>query len=528
MKSPHVQRKWRPSLGLIVSAVFLTVLALPLAVTAMFRLFDNELVRQTERELIAQSAVIASITALEIEGRIAQDYPLGKERPDMTDARYNPTLARLDLTKDRLLPPRPDGRAQDQAVNAAVVEMGKRISRITLLTPPKRHSRDFGWLIRPEGCLRGAAKSASPWRMSRRVAEALEGRAQSVVRERSKEGPDPSLTSISRASNIRVFTALPVIVDDRVAAVVYASRTPQSLTKYIYNERSGLLLAAVTALLAAGVIGFVFLRTVNGPMHMLLKRTKALGDGDRNALAPLPRYGTRELAQLSEGIFTTAKQLFDRSDFVSTFAAHASHELKSPLTAIQGAAELMRDSEDRMPAEERNKFLNNIISDTDRLTRTVTQLREFARADNPQLGSSTTFDAVIAKLLETQQTVPLDCSGDMDVTFAMSTDNAAIVLSHLIFNAMRHGASMVTITVQRVGDKLTARVSDNGWGIPENIRDKIFDPFYTTERNAGGTGMGLAIVRTMLEAHGGSIDLIASQHGASFMIQVPRQRIGSR
>ena len=76
------------------------------AVTAMFRLFDNELVRQTERELIAQSAVIASITALEIEGRIAQGYPLGKEKPEMTDARYNPTLARLDLTKDRLLPPR--------------------------------------------------------------------------------------------------------------------------------------------------------------------------------------------------------------------------------------------------------------------------------------------------------------------------------------------------------------------------------------------------------------------------------------
>lgn len=521
MNNTHVRRKWRPSLGLIVTAVFLTVLALPVAVTGMFRLFDNELVRRTERELIAQSAVIASISALEIESRISRGYPLGSKQAEHDKAVYNPSLERLDLTKVRLLPPRPDGVTSSDSIHPAVADMGDRLSRVADLTREKT-SADFRIVDATGRVFAGSGEIGHSLAHVGEVAEALGGRAKSVVRAKTKEVPDSLLSLINRSANIRVFTAMPVIVEGRVAAVVYASRAPQSLAMYINREWSALLPAALTALLAAGVIGFVFLRTVNRPMRTLLKRTKALGHGDRSALAPLPHYGTRELAQLSEGIFTTAKRLFDRSDFISTFAAHASHELKSPLTSIHGAAELMRDSDDSMPVAERQKFLNNIITDTDRLTNTVTQLREFARADNPQLGSSTTLDAAVKKLLETGQAVALECSGDHDVPFAMSTDNAAIVLSHLTHNAARQGATKVVITAQKVRGMLTARVTDNGPGIAENIRSKIFEPFYTTNRQCGGTGMGLAIVRTMLEAHGGSISLASSLNGAEFIIQLPR------
>ncbi|MCP4314766.1 MAG: HAMP domain-containing histidine kinase [Hyphomicrobiales bacterium] len=526
MNSYHVRRKWRPSLGMIVFAVFLTVLALPLAVTAIFRLFDNELVRQTERELLAQSAVIASVCAVEIEAWLASGYPLGKAQPKKSDARYNPTLAKLDLTKDLTLPPRPDAETSSQNMHPAVAEMGARISRIANLTREKTLA-GFRIVDTTGQVFAGSGEIGLSLAHVREVAEALEGEQRSVVRARTKDRPDPPLSSISRSSNIRVFTAMPVIVEGRVAAVVYASRTPQSLTKYIYNERWGILLAALSALLAAGVIGFVFLRTVNGPLHALLKRTRSLGEGDRSALAPLDRYGTRELAQLSEGIFTTAKRLFDRTDFISTFAAHVSHELKSPLTSIQGAAELMRDSEDTMSAQERRKFLDNIVSDTDRLTTTVAQLRDLARADNPQLGSTTTFDAVAAKLLADGRPLPIEIAGDVDVPIAISTDNAAIVVSHLIDNAARHRAQTVKITVQKEGTVLKATVTDDGSGIAEGIREKIFEPFYSTEREAGGTGMGLAIVRTMLEAHGGSIRLGRYETGTAFVIELPCSRSGT-
>lgn len=525
MNSWHVRRKWRPSLGMIVSAVFLTVLALPLAVTGIFKLFDNELVRQTERELLAQSAVIASVCALEIEAQLAAGYPLGKAQPKKSDGPYNPTMAKLGLTRNQTLPPRPDARTSDRNLQPAVAEMGARISRIAQLTREKTLA-GFRIVDTTGQVFAGSGEIGLSLAHVPEVAEALEGEQRSVVRARIKDQPDPPLSSISRSSAIRVFTAMPVIVEDRVAAVVYASRTPQSLAKYVYNDRWVFMFAALSALVAAAIIGFVFLRTVNGPMHALLKRTRSLGEGDRSALAPLDRYGTRELAQLSEGIFTTAKRLFDRTDFISTFAAHVSHELKSPLTSIQGAAELMRDSEATMSARERQKFLDNIVADTDRLTTTVAQLRDLAQADNPQLGSSTTIDTVTAKLVADGLKLALDVSGDIDVPVAISTDNAAIVLSHLIENAAHHDASVVELVVRKKGSMLVATLTDDGSGIAEGIREKIFEPFYTTERETGGTGMGLAIARTMLAAHGGSIQLGQSKRGAAFVIELPCAKPG--
>ncbi len=180
-----------------------------------------------------------------------------------------------------------------------------------------------------------------------------------------------------------------------------------------------------------------------------------------------------------------------------------------------------------MGDQERRKFLDNIVSDTDRLTTTVAQLRDLARADNPQLGSTTTFDAVAAKLLADGRPLPIEIAGDVDVPIAISTDNAAIVVSHLIDNAARHRAQTVKITVQKEGTVLKATVTDDGSGIAEGIREKIFEPFYSTEREAGGTGMGLAIVRTMLEAHGGSIRLGRYETGTAFVIELPCSRSGT-
>ena len=521
MSTRQVRQKWRPSLGLIVAAVFLTVLALPVIVAILFRLMDNELVRQTERQLLAQSAAIASICAMEIEAGLAQGYPLGKAQPDADTPSYRVTFARLDLTRDSVMPPRPAARAAETGLHPAVAGMADRLSRVTLLTRDKTLA-GFRIIDTSGRVFAGSAERGLSLAHVPEVAAALEGHPQSVVRERNLDGPYPALNSDSRSSDFRVFTAMPVFVDGHVAAVVYASRTPQSLARYVYNERAGILLAGITALITAALIGFVFLRTVSGPMHTLLQRTRALGEGDRAALAPLPHYGTREMAQLSESVFETAERLFDRSDFISTFAAHVSHELKSPLSSIHGAAELMRDGAGTMPEEQRQKFLANIVADTDRLTRTASRLREFAQADNPQLGGSTSLRAVADGLPAQCPALSLHFSGDLETDVAISADNLAIVLSHLIDNSERHGASRIDIVAEQRDGALAIRFGDDGDGINPDIRDHVFEPFYTTARASGGTGMGLAIARTMLRAHGGSIALGDAEHGASFAIDLPR------
>jgi len=229
----------------------------------------------------------------------------------------------------------------------------------------------------------------------------LQGRFRSVMRIRISKHEPPPVYSLSRGTGVRVFTAMPVIVRGRVAGVVYASRTPSNVFKSLYDERRKVALAGFCIVALTLLIGFVFQRTITGPMRELIRRTAAIGRGQTDMFEPLTRHGTAEFAQLSQSFVDMAARLNRRSDFVTTFAAHVSHELKSPLTAIQGAAELLRDdagaSLKAMNDSDRCRFLDNIVSDAGRLTAIVQRLRELARAENPLTPGATRFAPVVAR-----------------------------------------------------------------------------------------------------------------------------------
>ena len=88
-------------------------------------------------------------------------------------------------------------------------------------------------------------------------------------------------------------------------------------------------------------------------------------------------------------------------------------------------------------------------------------------------------------------------------------------------NAVRHGSSLLELSAARQGNWLKVTVSDDGEGVSPNNRTQIFDSFFTTRRDSGGTGMGLAIVRAMLDAHGGAVRLVESDHGTAFELTFP-------
>lgn len=109
-----------------------------------------------------------------------------------------------------------------------------------------------------------------------------------------------------------------------------------------------------------------------------------------------------------------------------------------------------------------------------------------------------------------------------DAAVAMSSDNAAIVLGHLLDNARRHGATLVEIAAREAQGVVSLRVADNGSGISPANRARVFEPFFTTRREEGGTGMGLGIVRALMQAHGGDIELAESTAGAAFTLSFPQ------
>uniref|UniRef100_UPI0025D643D7 HAMP domain-containing sensor histidine kinase n=1 Tax=Mesorhizobium sp. TaxID=1871066 RepID=UPI0025D643D7 len=307
----------------------------------------------------------------------------------------------------------------------------------------------------------------------------------------------------------------------RVAGVVYLSRTPNNIVKHLYGERGKVTLAAIAILGGTLLIALVFIRTVSRPIYALIDRTKRIAAGDRGAIRPLDHHGTREMAALSAAFLDMATKLQARSDSIQTFATHVSHELKSPLTAIQGAAELLRDSGEAMDEAERRRFSSNIVTDAGRLNLLVRRLLELARAENlAPTGESTTPRAALA-LLPIDTRVEARVETGCDISIGISGENLAIVLANLIDNSARHGAKHVAINAAAAEERVSILVGDDGAGISPSNRAKVFEPFFTTRRETGGTGMGLGIVLALLKAHDGTIRLVDSERGTRFEISLP-------
>ncbi len=526
-----VASKWRPSLSLIVFMMLTAVLALPLVGLFFFRIYENQLVHQAETELIAQSAALAAAIGQDLRTNLPPGTVLGAAAPadarSETSDRLAPILPTLDLARDGLMPRRPEGQPASHPPVEAFSAAGRRIE--PLLAETQRATLAGFRLLDPQGVVIGGREEVGQSLAHvEEVAAALGGRFTAALRLRVSRHEPPPIYSLSRGTGVRVFTAMPILVEGRVGAVLYASRTPSNVFRHLYEERGKVALAGLSVATLTLLIGLAFHRTITRPVKELIARTSAIGKGDRSALRPLKHHGTAEFATLSQSFLDMAGALNTRSDFVTTFAAHVSHELKSPLTSIEGAAELLRDdigaSEDHMTDAERRRFLDNIVADAKRLTAIANRLRELALAENaPNLGT-TDPRAAIADLQRLYPALNITADGDFAHTVRISAENLRIVLSHLVDNALHHGATRIELAAEAHADRLDLALRDNGSGISPNNRARVFDSFFTTRRDAGGTGMGLSITRAMLTAHGGAIDLLDATGGAVFRVSLPIDR----
>jgi len=517
--------KWRPSIGAITAAVIASVLILPLVGLLFFRLVENQLIRQTESELSAQAAMLSAVYAREIEAAPPDAFPQGPLRPAHDpaieiDDRFAPILPSLDLAQSPILVSRPTARAPVARASDAAMVVGASLTAIT--TETQRTTLAGFRILDANGVVIGGRSDVGlSLAHVGEVRDAMAGRVRAVMRMRDELTEAPPIYSISRGTRIRIHVAMPVFIDNHVRGVVYVSRTPDNILRALYRQRGNVLAAVLLALAAASAIGFVFVRTIARPMRELVTKANEITAGRTDAIGPLKRHGTQELASLAESFMTMARRLSDRSDYLSGFANHVSHELKSPLTAIRGAAELLRDSEKGMSPEQRERFFSNLLSDIERISVLLDRLRELARADNPTLGGATSLAAVTQTLRQRFEHLDLMVEGESAPPVAISAENADIVFGHLADNSIRHGATRLRVKAHEEAGKLIIDVADNGAGVSAGNRERIFDPFFTTRREEGGTGMGLGIVRALLRAHGGDIALGESTEGAAFVLTLP-------
>ena len=517
---------FRPRLRTVLLIVNLAVVALPLGSIFFFRIYENQLVQQTESELISQAAVIAAayrwrIAELQTDPRnygIALTEPL----PPPLDAYFTPIMPQIDFAKNELLPQRPDGLLPDVPADPTASAVGEIMSGI-LIDAQKTTLAGLKLLDYNGVVVAGRYNVGESFVHVHEVARARTGLYTSVIRQRTPRGPAP-LASISRGTGIRVFIAMPVIQGDRLWGIVYLSRTPRYIFKHLYDELDKVVLAALTILALTLLLVFLTSYTISRPIHQLIARTRLVSGGTVDAMQPLEKPGTREMELLSRSFADMARSLHERSQYIRDFATHVSHEFKTPLTAIQGAAELLHEHFDEMSKQEKTRFLQNIVADSERLKLLVTGLLELARADNAEPSVEVLDVARALRAMKTKYDEHdiVVIRGDVQAAkIGMSSDNFAMIFSNLLENSRQHGATRVQIDIARNGDRVKIGFADDGAGVPAANRQQIFTPFFTTRREQGGTGLGLGIVKSILDAHKGRIELAGGETGTTFIMTLP-------
>lgn len=517
-----IRRKWRPSLGLVVTSVVGLVLLLPLAGLFLFNFYGKQLVQQTEESLIAQTAMLAAVfeeAFRQNRGDPRIGKPLPPELLDRQSTRLRPIFPSLSLSSSAIYLPRPDAQPAIRPMARAYSGIGQVMTRIA------RRSQSTtlaGYrVIDPFGrVIGGSGEVGQSLAHVEEVSLALSGVPTTRLRQRISDEPTPPVWSMSRRSSVRVFVAMPAIVDGHVIGVTYISRTPGNVVQYLYLERANLIRTGIGIALAALAIGFVFWRFITRPIYGLIRTTQDISQGDPDAIRPLRHYGTREVAQLGESFLVMAEALQNRASAVQTFTAHVTHELKSPLTSVLGAAELMRDSGADMPAERRHRFLDNIAGDASRMSQLLDELRSLAIAR--EIGSHGTSLAapIAAEIASRFPGLTVRCSDDRQLV-PISAENLTVILTHMIENSAEHGATTVELETIRDVDALILSIADDGKGVDPKDAERIFDPFFTTRRDKGGTGMGLGIVAAILATAGAEITLVDTVDGTRFDIRFP-------
>jgi signal transduction histidine kinase len=315
--------------------------------------------------------------------------------------------------------------------------------------------------------------------------------------------------------------AVPVLVEDRIVGVALLSQPLDDVTDVLSDLRNRWLLSTVVALLLAGVAGLLLSGAISRPVRRLTEATSAVARGYLDQQVPV--RSRDELGKLSQTFNEMTARLRAARQMQVDFVANVSHELRTPLTAVKGTVETLRAGAVDDP-KVRDRFLETVEEETDRLIRLVQDLLVLSRADSDALNLLLAPVDVGELARETTGQLSAQAAGidvQLQVQVQPSTPKALAdgdriqqVLMNLLDNAIKYSrpGGTVSVHVDSPGAQgVRVRVEDQGIGIPAEELPRIGERFYRADRarsrTEGGSGLGLAIATALVEAHGGQLSL---------------------
>lgn len=326
-----------------------------------------------------------------------------------------------------------------------------------------------------------------------------------------------------------MHVASPVYDGGRVIGVVTVAKPSASVQPFFELALAGLAKAGVLVLAASLAIGLLLSWWLTRSLMRLADYAEAVGRGERVGLPPL---GGGEVAVLGKSLEAMRAEL-DGKRYVVDYVHSLTHELKSPLAAIRGAAELI---EPAMPVQDQARFLGNIRQELARATDIIDRLLALAQLESRQhleqvehLLVHALVDEVAAAKAALLKSKPLTLSLSIPPGLVVVGERflLAQALSNLLDNAIAFApvGSDIIVTGGPDAPGVRLTVEDCGPGVPDYARDRLFERFYSLPRPDTGrksTGLGLPFVREVAELHGGRVTVeTRPQGGACATLHLP-------
>ncbi|OLD15859.1 MAG: two-component system sensor histidine kinase CreC [Acidobacteria bacterium 13_1_40CM_3_56_11] len=312
-----------------------------------------------------------------------------------------------------------------------------------------------------------------------------------------------------------LFVAAPIRVAGKIAGVLTVIKPTTNIAAFVSAAMPRIFRIGAISLASAIILGLGVSMWVTRQVGRLTRYANNVREGRR---VPFPKLARTELKTMGIA-FEKMREALDGRAYVEQYVEALTHEIKSPISAIRGAAEIMEDSS--ITTEQRIRFLSNIQSETHRIQGLVDRMLKLTELEGRrELGSRVPVAlAAIVRTIRDGAAPALAKKGlrvDSDVAETITVAGDPLLLdlavSNLVQNAIdfspRNGR--IAVTCKRDGARIELCIDDEGPGIPEFARSRVFEKFFSLERPETGkksTGLGLNFAKEVAALHGGSVDI---------------------
>ncbi|WP_027699460.1 sensor histidine kinase [Weissella oryzae] len=328
---------------------------------------------------------------------------------------------------------------------------------------------------------------------------------------------------------------------DRLVAVVVAREATSSVSDNLVMLRKNLFVAFLISTIAVIMLSFIFSRLIVNRLRLIQIVTRRVSDGDYSARAHLK--GRDEVVALADDVNSMTSSLQSQADEIEEqeerrkeFMANASHEMRTPLTTISGIVEGLQY--DVIPEDDKQHSYDLIKAEADRLARLVKDNLDYERLrQNKVVLKKEQFDAVqlLQRLMEQLRRKAnlagdkLIFEGEMEVLTYADRDRFTQIIFNIINNAIQFTENgEITVKAQRENGQAVFTITDTGIGMSEDQVSKIWERYYKADESRtkrGETGLGMAIIRQLVEVHEGTITVKSVLgKGTTFTVTIPDKK----